>query len=138
MSWRDEKRSSSRISGTAKSFCGERCAPRSSTRIFSPVGPSSLARMPPVQPMPMMTMSTGGSLVAMMHPPSRHIGDADGIGGEAPSVVVGLDVFGIVGGDAREADHLPADLVAVAAIDRVREHPLHHVVVEHREEGAAG
>src|SRR5262245_46603964 len=118
MSWRDEKRSSSRISGTAKSFCGTREPPRSSTVILRPVGPSSFARMPPVQPMPTMTMSTGGSLVAMCAPPSGHVCDADGIGGEAPSVVVGLDVLGVVRGDAGEADHLPADLVAVAAIDR--------------------
>src|SRR5262249_59791793 len=96
------------MSGTAKSFCVERGAPRSSATILSPVGASSLARMPPVQPMPTMTISTGGSFVAMARSPSGHIGDADGIGGVASAVAVLLHVFGVVCHDAREAHPPPA------------------------------
>src|SRR3954453_16214439 len=132
MSWRCEKRSSSRMSGTAKSFCVVRVPPRSSATILSPVGASSLARMPPVQPMPTMRMSTGGSFVAMVRPPSGHVGDADRIGGEPPSVAVLLYIFGVVCHHAREAEHLPTYLVLVAALDRVGEHSLHHVLVDER------
>src|SRR5205085_988619 len=38
----------------------------------------------------------------------------------------------------READHLPTDLVLVAAIDRIGEETFHYVFVEHAEEHAAG
>src|SRR5882762_9699895 len=118
------------MSGTEKSFCVLRGAPRSSATILRPVCASSLARMPPVQPMPTMRMSTGGSFVAMMRPPSGHVGDADRIGGEPPSVAVLLHVLGVVRHHAREAEHLPADLVLVAAVDRVGKHALHHVLVQ--------
>ena len=36
-----------------------------------------------------------------------------------------------------KADHLPGRLVLVAAVDRIGEHALHHVLVEHVEEDAA-
>src|SRR5882757_1716619 len=125
------------MSGTAKSFWGERWPPRSSTTIFKPLGPSSLAMMPPVQPMPTMTISTGGSLVTMFVLPSTHVCDAGRLGDEAPAVVELLDVLGIVGMDAGEAQHLPADLVLVAAIDRVGKHAFHHVLVKQVEKCAA-
>src|SRR5689334_15507551 len=121
------------MSGTAKSFCVERGPPRSSATILRPVGASSLAMMPPVQPMPTIRISTGGSLVAMAAS-SGHIRDADGIGREAAAVAVLLYIFGVVGHHAREAQHLPGDLVLVAAVDRVGEHALHHVLIEHGEE----
>src|SRR5262249_17296213 len=130
MSWRCEKRSSSRMSGTEKSFWVERWPPRSSTTIFNPVGPSSLAMMPPVQPMPMMTISTGGSLVAMIVLPSTHVCNADRVRHETATVAVFLDVLGIVGIDAGKAQHLPSDLVPVAAVDRVGKHAFHHVLIE--------
>src|SRR3954465_5824392 len=125
------------MSGTEKAFCVLRGAPRSSATILRPVCASSLARMPPVQPMPTMTMSTGGSLVAIVRS-SGHVCDADGISGEAPAVIVLLHVLGVVGHDAREAKHLPGNLVLVAAVDRVGEHALHHVLVEHSEKDTSG
>src|SRR5262249_41049113 len=118
-------------------FCVDRGPPRSSTAILSPVGPSSLARMPPVQPMPTMTTSTGGSLVAMVRAPSGHVLDAGGIGDVPVAVAVFLGVLGVVRQHAGEADHLPGGLILVAAVDRVREHPLHHVLIERDEERAA-
>src|SRR2546427_1857434 len=42
------------------------------------------------------------------------------------------------GDHAGESAHLPARLVAVAAVDRVREHALHDVLVQRREENARG
>src|SRR5262245_58638480 len=93
--------------------------------------------MPPVQPMPTMTISTGASLVAM-RASSGHVGNADGLGGEAPAVIVLLHILGVVGHHAREAEHRPANLVFVAAVDRVGKHALHHVVVEDAEERASG
>src|SRR5262245_46991905 len=93
--------------------------------------------IPPVQPRPTITMSTGGSLVAMtLTPPSGHVGDADRIGGEPPSVAVLLYIFGVVRHHTGEAQHLPADLVLVAAVDRIAEEALHYVLVEHAEEHA--
>src|SRR5438874_2570696 len=127
------------MSGTAKSFWVERGPPRSSTAILSPVEASSLERMPPVQPMPTMTMSTGGSLVAMMRSSLLgHVDDADRVGGKPLALAEFFYVLGVVGQDAREADHLPTDLVLVAAIDRIGKQTLHHVFVEHAEEHAAG
>ena len=67
-SWRCANRSSSRIDGTLKSSGVERGPPRSSTAILRPVGASSRAAMPPVQPMPTITMSTFGSFRVMAAP----------------------------------------------------------------------
>src|SRR5437879_9548547 len=94
--------------------------------------------MPPVQPMPMTTISTGGSFIAIDRLPSRHVGNADGVSGETFSVAEFLHVLRIVGRNAGKADHLPSGLVSVAAIDRIREHSLNDVVVEHVEERSAG
>src|SRR5262249_5249803 len=67
-------------------------------------------------------------------PPSGHVRDADRIGRKAAAVAVLLYVLGVVRHHPREAQHLPGDLVLVAAVDRVGEHAFHHVLIEHAEE----
>src|SRR5216684_4556673 len=93
--------------------------------------------MPPVQPSPAMTTSTSFSLVAMSFPPSTHVRDAHGVD-RVFLVAILLDILVVHGDDPGEADHLPTRLVAVAAVDRVREHALHDVLVHRREENARG
>src|SRR3954454_3570146 len=107
-SWRCEKRNSSRINGTPKSFAVVRGPPRSRTAIFSPVGPSSFERMPPGQPMPTTTISTGGSFDAMARSPSGQVGDAGRLHGHALSFVELLHLLGVVRHHPRKANHLPA------------------------------
>src|SRR4051794_10827549 len=65
--------------------------------------------------------------------PSAHVRDAERIGREF-LVLIFLDVLAMHGDRAGKADQLPASLVAVAAIDRVGEHALHHGLIEHRPE----
>src|SRR5712691_377302 len=110
--------------------------PRSRATTFMPAALSSLARMPPVQPSPTMTTSTSFSLV-VMSPSSAHVRDADGVD-RVFLVAVLLDVLIVHRDHSGEADHLPARLVAVAAVDRVGEHALHDVLVHRREENARG
>src|SRR5258706_5861026 len=93
--------------------------------------------MPPVQPRPTMTTSTSFSLVATFFSPSAHVRDADGVD-RVFLVAILLDILVVHGDHPGEADHLPARLVAVAAVDRVREHALHDVLVDRREENARG
>src|SRR4029077_16866243 len=57
-----------------KSGLVSRGLPRSSATIENPVSPSSLARMPPFQPRPTMTMSTPLSRVAIVVPLNRDPG----------------------------------------------------------------
>src|SRR5258707_11492295 len=102
--------------------------PRSSATTFNPASANSLARMPPVQPSPTMTASTSFIFVAMSSP-SAHVRDADGIGGEF-LVAKLLDVLPMHRDRAGEADQPPARLVAIAAVDRVREHAFHHRLVD--------
>src|SRR5581483_1590496 len=127
---------------------------RPSTRAttFSPASSNSLDRMPPVQPRPTTTTSTSFSFVAM--PSSRvvcacpcrntgsrvsgtsasaHVLDAHRIDGEG-LVLVLLDILPVHRDHAGETDHLPAGLVAVAAVDRVREHALNNGLIEGRPE----
>src|SRR5262245_52355553 len=85
--------------------------------------------MPPVQPSPTMTASTSLSLVTMVRPPSAHVRDADWIVRER-FVLEPLDVLPMDRDGAREADELPARFVAVAAVDRVGEHALHHSLID--------
>src|SRR6266540_285469 len=128
-SWRTTKRSSSRTIGTAKSFSGLRIAPRSSATTLSPASVNSFARMPPVQPSPTMTASTSFNFVAILAAPSAHVRDADGIGGEG-LVAIFLDVLAMHRDRAGETDQPPARLVAVTAVDRIREHPFHHRLID--------
>src|SRR5690349_12215301 len=102
--------------------------PRSSATTLSPASESSFAKMPPVQPRPTITTSTSLSLVAMFPPPSAQIRDAHG--GVRKDLVAELaDVLAIDRDRARKAEHLPARLVAIAAVDRVGEHALHYGLV---------
>src|SRR6266545_3805822 len=105
-------------------------SPRSSATTFNPASASSFARMPPVQPRPTITTSTSLSFVAMCRPPSAHVRNADRIIGER-LVLEFLDVLTVHRDRAREADQPPAGLVAVAAMDRVGEHALHHGLINH-------
>src|SRR5262245_37729820 len=127
-SWRMTKRSSSRTIGTAKSFSGERAAPRSSATTWRPASASSLPRMPPVQPSPTMATSTSFSFVTIVAP-STHVRDADRLGREFLVAIFG-DVFAMHRDHAGEADHAPAGFVAVAAVNRVGEHAFHHCLVD--------
>src|SRR5438105_890556 len=107
-------------------------APRSSATTFSPASANSLARIPPVQPRPTITTSTSLSFVAMA-PSSAHIRDADRIGRKR-LVTKLLDVLAMHRDRAGKADHLPARLVAVTAVDRVRIHAFDHRLIERRPE----
>src|SRR5262245_36413009 len=104
-------------------------APRSSATTFKPASASSLPRMPPVQPRPTMTASTSLSFVTMFRPPSAHVRNTDGLGGEF-LVAILRDVLAMHSDRAGEADHAPAGLVAVATVNRVREHAFHHGLVD--------
>src|SRR5690348_9855230 len=105
-------------------------SPRSSATTFKPASVSSFARMPPVQPRPTITTSTSLSFVAMCRPPSAHVRNADRFIGER-LVLEFLDVLAMHRDRAREADQPPAGLVAIAAMDRVGEHALHHGLIHH-------
>src|SRR3954466_8759085 len=115
--------------GTEKSFSVERIAPRSSATTLSPASASSLLRIPPVQPSPTTTTWTSLSFVTIVSP-LAHVRDAERIGGKF-LVLVFLDVLAMDSDRAGKADQLPARLVAISAIDRVGEHPLHHGLIEH-------
>src|SRR6185436_20630188 len=103
-----------------KSSRGVRIAPRSRAMTFSPALVSSRARMLPVQPMPITTASTSFNTVAMAPLPLRKVRD-----GLRSLVIflaeIGLDFLAIARRQAREADHLPCNLVLVAAVNRVGE-----------------
>src|SRR3954469_25312602 len=122
--------------GTAWSLSVERIAPRSSATTFNPASASSLARMPPVQPSPTMTASTSFNLVAMSSS-SAHVRDADGCGWKF-LVAIFLDILPMHRDRAGKTDQPPARLVAVAAIDRVGEHPLHDRLVQRGPEHTGG
>src|SRR4030095_12582707 len=93
--------------------------------------------MPPVQPRPTTTASTSLSFVTISPPPLAHIRDAERSVGEL-LVAIALDVLAMHGDGTREADQLPARFVAIAAIDRVGEHALHHALIHHGTETATG
>ena len=109
--------------------------PRSSATTFRPASASSLARMPPVQPSPTITTSTSLSFVCHVRPPQLMSAMPTRLGRER-LVAVFRDVLAVDGDGAGKADHLPARLVAVAAIDRVGEHAFHHGLIEHGPEHA--
>src|SRR5258707_8868867 len=110
------------MSGIEKSGLVARIAPRSSATTFIPASVSSLARMPPVHPSPTMTTSTSFRRVAMV--PSRKIDDARRLD-VVLLIAVRLDVLRMYRDGAGEADHPPRHLVAVPAVDRIGEEPLH-------------
>src|SRR5215467_8534460 len=110
-------------------------APRSSATTLRPASASSFDRMPPVQPRPTITTSTSLSFVAMVPSRSADVRDPDGIVGEE-LVAILLDMLAMHRDRAREAEHAPTRLVAVAPIDRVGEHALHHGLVQRAPERA--
>src|SRR5579859_1558278 len=103
---------------------------------------SSCARIEPVQPSPTITTSVDGSVRVMtgiprcggasMRDPIGPAGDADRRQREA--LVVAVDPVAIVVAGAGKAHHLPADHVAIAAIDRIGEEALARVVQQLLEE----
>src|SRR5438067_2414586 len=114
---------SSRMCGSAKFSRGVRSSPRSSPTTVIPALVSSRAMMLPVQPMPTMTASTSFKRVAMAVS-SRKIGDRLRLGDVALAAIL-LDRIGVGCRQAREAHHLPGNLVAVAAIDRIGKEAFH-------------
>src|SRR5215472_3222729 len=124
-SWRTTKRNSSRTIGTAKSFSGLRITPRSSATTRSPASVNSFARMPPVQPSPTMTASTSFNFVAILPPQLM-----SAMLGREELVAIFLDVLAMHRDHPGETDQPPARLVAVAAVDRIREHPFHHRLID--------
>src|SRR5215207_3146576 len=126
-SWISSRRlkylSSSRTPGRAKCSPGVRSPPRSRPTTVRPALVSSRAMMLPVQPMPTMTASTSFKRVAMAVS-SRKIGDRLRLGDVALTAIL-LDCIGVSCRQAGEAHHLPGDLVAVAAIDRIGKETFH-------------
>src|SRR5579862_5185865 len=121
-SWRIAYFKSSRMLGRVKSSAGMRFGPRSKPTTLSPALVSSRAKMLPVQPTPITTASTSLSVVTMVIS-SREIGDRLCRQIDLLAAIF-LDRVAIDGGQAGIADHLPARLVAIAAIDRVGEKSL--------------
>src|SRR5206468_5634961 len=105
------------------SSAGLRSAPRSRPTTSSPALVSSRARIAPVQPMPTMTASASFNRVAIATA-SGKICDRLRLR-DVTLVAVGIDFVGINGGKTGETDHLPCNLVAIAAIDRIGEEALH-------------
>src|SRR5262249_20594022 len=115
---------------------GLRSAPRSSPTTLSPALVSSRAMMAPVHPIPTMTASTSFSLVAIVAS-LREVRER-ARRRDVALVEVAVDHVLVGGRQAREAEHLPARLVAVAAVHRVGEEPLHDHGVHAVEEGGGG
>src|SRR5579872_7104912 len=70
---------------------------------------------------------------SLMSPSSRKVGDGLRRRIEA-FVAIGLDLVGIERRETGKSDHLPGGLVAIAAIDRIGEEPLHGDVEQRIEE----
>src|SRR5256714_13006478 len=135
----------------AKSGSVSRQRPRSRPTTCNPASASSLARIVPLKPTPTITASTGFSLVAMsvlFHEQhvlrvtvlvERALALQDVDDRHRQRVVrhaVLLDMLRIDGGYPGKADQLPADLVAVAAVNGIGEEPLDGVVEQQVEEEA--
>src|SRR5438105_2272763 len=101
-----------------KSSPGIRSGPRSNPTTFSPALVSSRAMIAPVQPMPTITASTSFKRVVIAA--SRKIGDRLRRG-RVTLAPVFIDQVRIGGRQAGEAEHLPGDLVAIAAIEGIGE-----------------
>src|ERR1041384_1041563 len=135
----------------AKSGSVSRQRPRSRPTTCRPASASSFARMVPLRPTPTTTASTGFSLVGMsvLSHEQHMLGMAmlveralalqdvlDRHGQRVVRHAVLLDMGRIRGGNAGEADELPANLLAVAAVDRIRKEAFDGVVEHHVEEEA--
>src|SRR5262249_29444285 len=150
-------------SWSSAQFLTPRSWPRSSPTTLRPAFVSSAAMIPPTQPTP--TMPTSAFLLATSHPSRRLVrgrvgrllragrrrahrrSDRCRAGLERQRLLLvrirlaAEDVLLVQVAPAHrvtgEADPLPADHVAVAAVGGVGEHPLEHVLAEHREEVGA-
>src|ERR1041385_2081189 len=114
---------------------------------LSPARVSASARIEPVQPSPTMTASTGGNLRVIGPGPPQKAPLAAASSARRPfgaawdahrrqriGLVVPLHPVAVVVARTREADHFPANHVAVAAIDRIGEEPLLRVLQQKIEE----
>src|ERR1051325_1091504 len=114
---------------------------------LSPARVSASARIEPVQPSPTMTASTGGNLRVIGPGPPQKAPLAAALSARRPfgaaldanrrqriGLVVALHPVAVVVARTREADHFPANHVAVAAIDRIGEEPLFRVLQQKVEE----
>src|SRR5438105_3363843 len=132
-----------------KSGSVSRQRPRSRPTTCNPASASSLARMVPLRPTPTTTASTGFNRVAMsvLSHQKHMLGMAvlvehrfilqnveDRHRQRVVWHAVLLDVLRIDGRYAREAHQLPADLLAVAAVDRIGEEAFDGVVEKQAEE----
>src|SRR5438105_3704895 len=135
----------------AKSGSVSRQRPRSRPTTCNPASASSLARIVPLKPTPTTTASTGFNLVAMsvlsheQHVPRVTVlveralafqDIDDRYGQRVVRHAMFLDVLRVDGGYPGKADQLPADLVAVTAVDRIGEEALDGVVEEQVEKEA--
>src|SRR5262249_35214014 len=89
--------------------------------------------MLPVQHMPTMTASTSFNRVATSLLPSREIRDRLRLD-DVALVAILLDQVGIDRWQPGKANHLPCDLVAVTAVDRIGEEALHRDLQQRLEE----
>src|SRR5580700_5439320 len=120
-----------------KEVAVSRQGPRSMATTSSPWSVSSLPRIAPVHPRPMITTSFFGSFVAI----GKNLNDQnlpgardrpiaapqDRYGRQRVGLIVFADVVAIVVTRARKADELPSRHVTVAAIDRIGEEAFHRV-----------
>src|SRR5262245_4435747 len=112
--------------GYMKSGLVSRGALRSSTTMERPVSASSLARMPPVQPSPTMTMSADLSFVAIVGPSAQVL---DRLRFDVVAfVAIFLDLFAVHPDRPGKADHLPHRAVAIAPVHRIGKIPFHGVL----------
>src|SRR5271155_2311690 len=103
-----------------------------------PSSVSSLARIDPVHPRPMMTTSRAGSLCTILRlalDPFRAAFKADRR--QRETLIVFVDPFPVVVTRAGKSDHAPADHVLVAAVDGIGEEALLHVLHDLLEKGFA-
>ena len=127
----------------ARREIGRRCRATDRVRCATTSRPSSVsscARIEPVQPSPMMTTSFVAACApclasGLVGVHSAAPDDADGRMGIA--LVVTADPVAVIVTGAREADHLPRAHVAIAAVDRIGEKSLLHVLEQALEERLA-
>src|SRR6185437_12748373 len=126
-----------------KSVAVSRHGPRSIATTLNPAPVSSCARIEPVQPRPTITTSVAGNFRVMISiPPTQgsgwlrspfgSAGNADR--GQRIAFVVPFDPVPVIIAGSGKSDHLPADHVAVATVDRVCEEPLLRVCQQLLEE----
>src|SRR5690348_6358616 len=108
--------------------------PRSSASTCRPASVSSFARMLAVHPNPTSTTSTEGRRVAMSRLLRRGVAARDAHERHVVFPAVLADLGHVVVARSRKPDELPADEVAVAAVDGIGEEALDGVHDEDLEE----